>query len=244
METKVERDVRFLKVYAAVATVICGVLLLTAFTQNRGKQKFEEIDVERINIVEKDGKLKMVISNRERQDPGVLNGKPIERYGRSRPPGIIFFNDYGDECGGLIFDGDQNKGQNLALSFDRYRQDQVLQLQYGEASNGQNSAGLVVWDRLPPDQQAPLTEKFLELDKKLNSPEKQAAMKTLRQDGIFGFRRVWAGKGADQSAQVVLSDPKGRERIRLSVDATGAPKLEFLDEAGKIISSLPDASRK
>jgi hypothetical protein len=35
------------------------------FTQTQ-KQKFAEIDVERINIVEKDGKLRMVISNQDR----------------------------------------------------------------------------------------------------------------------------------------------------------------------------------
>ena len=242
MKNKLERDVRFLKAYAVIATLVCAFFVVTAFTQQRGKQKFEEIDVERINVVEKDGKLKMVISNKERQHPGIVDGKTIERYGRARPPGIIFFNEYGDECGGLIFDGDKDKGQSLALSFDKFRQDQVMQLQYAEGSNGRKSTGLVVWDRLAPDQQAELTQRFMELDKKLNSPEKQAAMKTLREEGVFGFERVWAGKGADQSAKIVLSDPKGRARIKLSVDATGIPRLEFLDEAGKVISSLPDAS--
>ena len=67
-------------------------------------------------------------------------------------------------------------------------------------------------------------------------------MKALREQGVFGFQRLWAGKVADQSAQIVLSDQKGRARIKLSVDASGSPKLEFLDEAGKVISSLPDAA--
>jgi hypothetical protein len=63
MQTKLERDVRFLKIYAGVATLCCVVFVLSAFAQAR-KQKFDEIDVERVNIVEKDGKLRMVISNR------------------------------------------------------------------------------------------------------------------------------------------------------------------------------------
>src|SRR5438094_10552353 len=123
METRIEKEVRVLKIYAAIATLACAVFCLSAFVLQTKKQKFEEIDVERINVVEKDGKLRMVISNQERQHPGIVDGKPIERYGRPRPPGIIFFNKSGDECGGLIFDGDRNQGQSLALSFDKFRQD-------------------------------------------------------------------------------------------------------------------------
>ncbi len=55
------------------------VLVLTAFTPQSGKQKFGEIDVERIKIVERDGKLRMVIFNKERQHPGVTDGKSISK---------------------------------------------------------------------------------------------------------------------------------------------------------------------
>ncbi len=78
MESKLERDVRFLKIYAAAATLFCAALLLSAFTVQGRKRKFEEIDVERINIVEKDGRLRMVISNEARQHPGISNGKIIK----------------------------------------------------------------------------------------------------------------------------------------------------------------------
>jgi hypothetical protein len=64
MEKKLEKDVRFLRIYAGVATLFCAIFLLSAFVIQSRKQKFEEIDVERINIVEKDGKLTMVISKR------------------------------------------------------------------------------------------------------------------------------------------------------------------------------------
>ncbi len=126
MKSKLEKEVQFLKMYAVVATLACIVFFASAFTLQNKKQKFEEIDVERINIVEKDGKLKMVISNKERQHPGVMDGKVIQRYGRTRPPGILFFNEIGDECGGLSYDGDLDKGQNLGLSFDKFRQDQTI----------------------------------------------------------------------------------------------------------------------
>ena len=239
MDAKLEREVRFLKAYAVIATLVGAVLVLTAFTLQSGKQKFEEIDVERINVVEKDGKLKMVISNKERQHPGVMDGMTIPR---KRPPGILFFNEKGDECGGLIFDGDQQNGQFLVVSFDKFRQDQTIQLQHLEGSDGRYFAGLTVWDRLNSPG-ADSLKKFMEIDKMPQGPEKQAAMKAFRDAGGFGLERVSVGKGRDQTAAVVLSDPKGRARIKISVDATGTPKLEFLDETGKVTYSLPQQSK-
>ena len=94
MNTKLEKEVRFLKAYAVISTLVFWVFTVTGFTAQSRKKKCEEIDVERINVVEKDGKLRMVISNQERQHPGIVNGKIIERKG-PRPPGIIFFNDLG-----------------------------------------------------------------------------------------------------------------------------------------------------
>lgn len=88
METKLERQVRFLRTYAVVATLFCAIFLLSAFVIQNKKQKFEEIDVERINVVEKDGTLRMVISNTQRQHPGSVDGKMIPREG-NRSAGML-----------------------------------------------------------------------------------------------------------------------------------------------------------
>ena len=61
-----------------------------AYTVQNKNQKFAEIDVERINIVEKDGKFRMVISNKERQHPGIIDGKTLPRE-EGRPAGMLFF---------------------------------------------------------------------------------------------------------------------------------------------------------
>ena len=82
-------------------TLIVGSLLVMGFSVQQ-KQKFAEIDVERINVVEKDGKLRMVISNQERQHPGISNEKIIKRDG-PRPPGMIFFNHSGRRNGRFDF---------------------------------------------------------------------------------------------------------------------------------------------
>ncbi len=146
METRIEKKVRVLKIYAAIATLACAVFCLSAFVLQTKKQKFEEIDVERINIVEKDGKLRMVISNEERQHPGIVNGKIIPRKGQ-RPPGMIFFNHLGDEMGGLIFGDNGGNGHFGSLTFDKVRNDQVIGFRDLESDNGTYQTGLEMWQQ-------------------------------------------------------------------------------------------------
>jgi len=116
---KLAKEVRLLKAYAVVAAVVCAALFTLLFAGVNRTQAFEEIDVERINIVEKSGELRMVISNQERQHPGIVNGKTIERE-TARPPGMIFFNHLGDEMGGLVM------GENGAVKLSWSERDQPI----------------------------------------------------------------------------------------------------------------------
>ena len=99
MDTR-DRDLRFLKRMRYGSTTLIVLMAITAFVRQPQKQKFGEIDVERINIVEPDGKLRLVISNRPRSIGPIYKGKPFGYAGGTRP-GIIFFNDEGTENGGL-----------------------------------------------------------------------------------------------------------------------------------------------
>src|SRR2546426_7208460 len=116
----------FLKAYALVMTVLTSVVTLGAFRQ---KTKFSEIDVERINVVEPDGKLRMVISNRPRSIGPIYKGKPFGYAGGTRP-GMIFFNDEGTENGGMTLSGQRNPDGTYSatshFSFDQFDQDQIL----------------------------------------------------------------------------------------------------------------------
>src|SRR5688572_22902848 len=103
MDTR-DKDLRFLKRYAIGSTTLIVLMAATAFVRQPQKQKFAEIDVERINIVEPNGNLRMVISNRPRSIGPIYKGKPFGYPGGTRP-GIIFFNDEGTENGGLTFTG-------------------------------------------------------------------------------------------------------------------------------------------
>ncbi len=238
---KLQRDVRLLKAYAFVVTLLLGVLAFAGFSQANRKTKFAEIDVERINIVEKDGKLKMVISNGERQHPGVIDGRMLSR---KRPPGLLFFNDRGDECGGLSFNGDQKDGKGNAgglLAFDRFNQDQTVAIQYAEG-NGQYSSGLRVWDR-PDTSLGEFVDKMQAIEKMPDGAGKTQAMQKLRETAGAGVaQRVFVGKTREKAAALTLSDPQGRVRLVLMVDAQGAAKVEFLDEKGAVVQRFPAAT--
>lgn len=240
MHTRLEKEVRFLKAYAIVATLLGGVFVLTAFTQQSGKQKFEEIDVERINIVEKNGKLDMVISNQERQHPGISNGKIIKRNG-PRPPGMIFFDQTGDEMGGFIFGDNGGKGHFGSLTFDKVMNDQAIGFRYLESDNGTYETGLQLWQ--PPNIPTEvMLAKYEAANKIADETKRRAAIQALVDANELTTNRLFLGKRRDNSAVLLMSDVKGRPRIRLQVAPDGTPKLEFLDEAGKVIYGLPTSS--
>ena len=60
------------------------------------------------------------------------------------------------------------------------------------------------------------------------------------ESGDFGRERISIAKLRDKSAVIELSDAKGQTRIIIAVDATGNPRMEFLDENGKTIYTLPE----
>ena len=238
MDTKLARDVRFLKAYALFATLLWIATVAVALAPEDGKPKFGEIDVERINIVERDGQLRLVISNRERQHPGIVDGKLMPRPG-GRPPGMLFFDHLGNECGGLIFDENGGQGHFVSLTMDKSRQDQTIGMQHLESDNGQYFAGLRIWDR-PHTSLADAVEKFEAVRAMEEGPERDAAIEALRAAGEFGAERLTMAKLRDTSAVLSMADTDGNTRIRLSVDPQGNPKLEFLNANGEVVLQLPE----
>jgi hypothetical protein len=55
---------------------------------------------------------------------------------------------------------------------------------------------------------------------------------------------VFVGKNREKAALLSLSDPQGRARVQLIVDAQGGARLEFLDEKGAIVQSVPASADK
>jgi hypothetical protein len=240
---KLERQVRFLKIYSLVLTLAIVVLGFVAFQAAPRHERFAEIDAERINIVEPDGKLVMTISDMAHAPDAVIGGKTAKRQG-GNSPGFIFYNQQGDEDGGLYFHGGKNKDGYSAgggLLFDQYQQDQTIGIQYSE-ENGKRGAAFHVWDRSDTSL-SELIPKLEEIRKMPAGPERDAAIKAMRDSGQLGAQRVFLGKNPNREATLLLADPKGQTRIRASVDAAGNPKLEFLDETGKVTYSLPPTAK-
>ena len=62
---------------------------------------------------------------------------------------------------------------------------------------------------------------------------RRQAIQALRDADQLTTQRLFLGKGRDNTAMLVLSDIKGRPRLRLSVKADGTPAIEVLDETGR-----------
>lgn len=132
---------------AVVSTVLLGVVLMGA--KKPRTQDFDVLRVHRIDVVEPDGTLRMVISNHDKLPPVMIKGKAQPAMGEPRPQaGMLFYNDEGTENGGLIFGGKMNaQGEVVdsggSLSFDKYGAGQILQLA-GVDDKDHKFAGLAV----------------------------------------------------------------------------------------------------
>jgi hypothetical protein len=241
MGRSIRRQLLFLHAYALATTLILAALAASAFMQATRPQS--EITAERINIVDADGTLRLVISNKDRMHPGVIGGKVLQR---PRPyAGFLFFNDQGDEAGGMTLTGREANGRREAdagLMFDQLGQDQTIGFEYTE-HDGQRSAAFKVWDR--PD--APLADLVDALNRAraISDPsERDAAVTRVRAAAPKAAQRVFVGKTSDRVASVLLADAQGRNRLALKVDAAGNAALEFLGEDGKVVQRVgPGAAR-
>ena len=139
---------RFLMIYSSVVTAVFAGTLITACATTTKKARFDEIDVQRINVIEPDGTVRLVISDKARFPGSFFQKKEITRPDR-QTTGLLFMNDEGTEMGGLTFDGATgNDGQvrsNGHLSFDQYDQDQIFALDAGQEGNHDTSSLQQYW---------------------------------------------------------------------------------------------------
>ena len=127
--------------YAGIVTV---AFLMLFYSFNTLHQKFDEITVKRINIVDDKGVNRMIISNQERMEPPILFGKKYKR--ALNPAGIIFYNEKGDECGGLAIS--KNPETNTyALAFDYDNADAIGILTQQSNKNNHYNSGIVINDK-------------------------------------------------------------------------------------------------
>lgn len=182
--------------YTSLLRVV-GVTLAVALVAT-GCGNSDEITVQRINIVDESGVVRLVISS-ELPDP-VVRGERLER--AIVPAGIIWHDEDGNESGGLALaqvpqwkDGG-TAGSVRMITFDFTHQiTDAVRLGTYESSDGDVwRGGLTVYDRRPYTP-GPI-------------------------ESSQGVERIFLGT-RNGDAVLVVHDPEGRERIRIGVDSDG-----------------------
>lgn len=248
MDQQLQREIRRLRRLNAVtlgALIILAGAAFTGLVRPAPSAKFDVIDVGRINVREADGTIRLAISNTAHFPDPIIDGKTYPLRGGAKPAGMIFFNDQGDEDGGLIWNGKKvgdGYDAGASLTMDQWRQDQTVQLSYEGGPQHTNWVGLRVIDR-PEKPMAPMLDRAMAAMKLPAGAARDSAMRAVRQfaidSGLAPASRILIGKGAEKAATVRLNDPAGRTRILLSVDSLGAPSIQLLDSAGRVTYRIP-----
>jgi hypothetical protein len=238
---RIRRELQLLKAYALISALVFAALILVAARGPAPRAKYDELDVQRINIVEPDGTLRLVLSNKARFPGIIIKGKETPHPNR-KTGGMLFFNDEGTENGGLIFGGAKDKDGKASsyghLSFDQYEQDQIFTIDAQQEGN-KRQVSLAVIDR--PDY--PISELIAFADRMKGLPEDQqkAEYKKFQETHPAPASRLYLGRADDGSVGLRLKDAGGLDRIVIEVAADGSPVIRFLDAKGKVIYRLPAA---
>lgn len=243
------KELAFLRSFAAI-TVLGIIFLSSVAFKGSGNHKFNTIDVQRINIVEPDGTVKMIITNADQFPNGKdkVNNR-MTNVTRKKRSGMLFYNEDGIECGGFIYDGQKKANghsSGLSLTYDQYDGDQVMQLltqDYKEGDKRHVASSLVFNDRPAAESQQKTHEIMREIEQ-LGKTDKAAARKKLQeyeaQGLVGGAPRVMLGKSRSQNNGLFLFDDKGMPRAMFYIDSQNNPKLEMFDDKGNVTHTWPE----
>jgi hypothetical protein len=238
----------FLAGATTMAAALAAIVTLTGAKSPARHETFDEITVGRINIVEPDGTKRIVISNKAQFPGDFMQGKEGARPDRRSFAGMLFINEEGTENGGLIqkgsIDATGKIASGLSLTFDRFRQDQALQLLNNDSAMHQQT-GISIND-VPYFKLTSMAdiERFGEESGRLPEAEQGAYWKKLSDEGRLSQNRIWLGNTRSKGSSLQLKDARGRTRMMLLVSADGKAEIQMLDEQGKISKSITPGSKE
>lgn len=242
MEATLLRQIRFLQICVVALFLSTAFLAINCFFPLLPQQRFKVVSAERINIREKNGILKAALSN----SAGFNEGQRREQ-GGVRLSGLMFYNEEGQETGGLVYLGKAIPGgqdADVSLTFDQYNQDQVVYLHHEEHKDAHGlkiDDGLTIIER--PDWKGVKEEYSIynEMDK-LNPEEREALKLKSLQEGKISTRRAFFGvrRGTKDlepydEAGLFLKNKWGRDAIKLYVDNNNRPHFEIYDPLGNSV---------
>lgn len=237
MRTTTEKKVNFLMAYAFLSTLFIVMLTLSSFGKGEKDEIFDEIIVKKITIVGEDNQPRMVLSNENRQHSGRMNGKESEK--RERPSGILFFNNQGDECGGLVYQAKEKDGKiisGMSFTMDNYKDDQVVQILNDEYyANGKSyiKRGININQYPLGTNLEDRNKKIEEINKIKDEKERSSKLNELwEKEG--SINRVFLGRTKGNSSGLFLSGPDGKPKMMIYVDEKGNPKIQTFNDKGEI----------
>jgi hypothetical protein len=213
----------FLVVYSGLLTAAVTVLCTSGFSAtDAGQQRFDTLTVQRINIVEPDGTLRMVLSNNKKIPNIIVHGKEYpDVNGRhaSTAAGIMFYDAQATESGGLTFGGRKDANGHIPrfghLSFDRYDQDQMLSID--ATDDGVSPASSI---RMIDQPTWPIQELLDLLERIQNLPPDQQQA---------------------EIARFLETHPAGAGTRAILANENGNAALQFLNENGEVTHKYPPA---
>lgn len=233
---------RFSVFYSVLLTIVVVLTTVGGAREPQTTTKFDEITVKKINVVEDDGTLRAVLAS-----SGGFNFGQRAEGGPVRIAGLMFYNEEGQETGGLVYRGHATPvGQDadVTLTMDQYRQDQNIYLHHEELKDAK---GLRIDDGLTVNQRPDWTQVkgeyqiYSEL-RKLPADQVDDARLQAAQAGKISTRRLFFGvlRGVKDGEPfndggIFIKNRWGRDAIKIYVDQDNKPHFEVYDALGKSV---------
>jgi len=242
MEETLLRQIRILQICVLALAFAVTFLSVNAFHPLLERQRFKLLEAERINIRERTGVLKAALSNAA----GFNEGQRAQSGGVNFS-GLMFYNEEGQEQGGLIYSGKASASghdADVTLTMDQFRQDQNVYLHHEEQKDAQSlrmEDGLSINAR--PDWTAVGEEYgiYAMLEKLRDEQRDALRLKSLQAGKIstnrlfFGVRRGVKDSTPYDDTGIFIKNKWGRNAIRLYVDNNNKPHFEVYDPLGNTI---------
>ncbi|NVK65984.1 MAG: hypothetical protein HWE22_15440 [Flavobacteriales bacterium] len=206
----------------------------------QGENNFEnvipEITTERLNIVGQDGNKYLVLSSPERQALATIDGKPVDPDATERNiAGLLFFNEDGDEIGGLVYGIDSANSYQL-LTFDQRKNDQIMALrkdEYLEKGEWKKQYGLLLQQRSDKQNDA-ITSELRKIEKIEDSRLREKELEKFYNDPDHSAPyRLFLGRTFSDEFGLYLMDESNNTRLQIYLDKEGVPHIESIDENGE-----------